>query len=244
MYKKLTRFARKFINSMGFEVIKLENANTFEIGKWIQKLDINTIIDIGSNEGQFILSISRILPNRKIIAFEPIKDCYDKLVANTSALNVVYNNCGLSDANTTAEINVSKNFVSSSILPMENFHKKLYPESKYTGRQTIELKKLDDVMKGIEVNENVLLKVDVQGYEHKVIMGGEETIRRAAVVIIEYSYEPIYEGQWLFNETYRYFTDNGFRFIGVADQAQSPQTGIPVYGDAIFVRSDLANLIY
>ena len=37
-----------------------------------------TIIDIGSNKGQFILLIEKIYPNKNIYSFEPIKEMIDK----------------------------------------------------------------------------------------------------------------------------------------------------------------------
>jgi FkbM family methyltransferase len=244
MFKPFTRVVRKAMNAFGYEIIKLQHANSFELGKWIAEVDIKTIIDVGSNEGQFIKSINKLLPGRKIIAFEPIKNCFDILKANTKGLNVTYHNCGLSNYNGTTEINVSENLVSSSILPMEDLHKNLYPQSKYISKQTIELKRLDDVIQKADLEGNVLLKIDVQGYEDKVIEGGKDTIQKVSVVIIEFSYEPVYEGQWLFDQTYRYFTDNGFKYAGVVDQARSSRNGIPIYGDAIFVKSDKLKGVY
>lgn len=244
MFKPFTRVVRKAMNAFGYEIIKLKHANSFELGKWIAEVDIKTIIDVGSNEGQFIKSINKLLPGRKIIAFEPIKNCFDILKANTKGLNVTYHNCGLSNYNGTTEINVSENLVSSSILPMEDLHKNLYPQSKYISKQTIELKRLDDVIQKADLEGNVLLKIDVQGYEDKVIEGGKDTIQKVSVVIIEFSYEPVYEGQWLFDQTYRYFTDNGFKYAGVVDQARSSRNGIPIYGDAIFVKSDKLKGVY
>jgi len=239
MFKIFTRTIRKFLNNKGYEIIKLHSSEASKFGSWMEKLDIKTIVDVGSNEGQFIQYVSQSLPGRKIIAFEPIKVCYDKLIANTKQFNVTAINCGLSDHNGSTEINISENFVSSSILPMEKLHKDLYPESHYVKTQTIELKRLDDALAGMDLPKNILLKIDVQGYENKVIAGGENTIKQASVVIIEYSYAPIYEGQWLFDETYRYFTANGFKFLGVEDQAKSAKNGLPVFGDAIFVRNEL-----
>ena len=128
MMKFLTVPIRKFFNRFGYEISKNQHtAVTF--GSWLTKLDISTIIDIGSNEGQFIKSINQALPGRKILAFEPIPVCYTKLVENTKNLNITAYNYGLSDHNGSQEINVSENFVSSSILPMENLHKNLFPES-------------------------------------------------------------------------------------------------------------------
>ncbi len=245
MLQIIAKPVRKILNSFGYEIVKQESIlSHMQASSWLEKLNISTIIDIGSNEGQFIKAITHIIKAKNIYAFEPIRGCYDKMVSNTQGLNVTPFNCGLSDTNGTSEINISENFVSSSILDMEALHKNLYPESKYVKKETIELKRLDDALAGKDLQKNVLLKIDVQGYENKVIAGGAETIKKADVVIIEYSYEPIYEGQWLFGETYNYFTTNGFKFVGISDQTASAKTGIPIFGDAIFIRKELAKLAY
>ncbi len=245
MLHQINRLIRKIFNSFGYEIVKTKNlAEDFSIGQWITKLNINTIIDVGSNEGQFINSIEGILPNRKIIAFEPIESVYKKLVANTKAFNIVAYNFGLSDINATAEINISKNLVSSSLLNMEDLHKKAYPESEYINKEVIQLKRLDDVINPAELTGRILLKIDVQGYENKVIAGGNQTIKSVDIIIIEFSYQPIYEGQWLFNEMYTYFVSNGFKFIGLADQVSHVGIGVPIFGDAIFIKADIADGIY
>ena len=245
MYKVLTLAVRKFLNSMGYEIVRYQDSLTsIKVGNWLQNLKIETIIDIGSNEGQFIQSITKILPGGRIYAFEPIPSCYTRLIENTRTLQVKAFNCGLSDVNGHTEINVSNNLVSSSILGMKDLHRNMYPESAYQEKQTIELRRLDDVFAAEAPPGNMLVKIDVQGYEEKVLTGGTQTIRKASAVIIETSFEPLYEGQWLFDNVYRYFMEAGFRFIGFADQALSKRTGIPLYGDAIFIRKDKLNGIF
>lgn len=236
---------RKFLNSFGYEISKLDNVIIdISLGKWIHKLNIETIIDIGSNEGQFINGVNEILPGRKFFAFEPIKAMYEKLLENTKTKNVKAFNMALSDENGSSEINVSKNFESSSLLNRAAILKKAYPESEYVRKETIQVGRLDDMLSVGDLKGNTLLKIDVQGFEHKVIAGGKKIIDAVAAVIIEFSYEPIYEGQWLFDETYRYFTDNGFKFIGMASQVSSKSVELPLYGDAIFVRAHLAKSLY
>jgi FkbM family methyltransferase len=245
MLQIIARPIRKILNSFGYEIIKKTDAFTgSKSGNWLEKLNIATIIDIGANEGQFIKAISQTIPGRKIIAFEPIKACYDKLLTNTSHLSVTAYNCGLSNESGTAEINISENFVSSSILPIEQLTTTLYPDSKYVNKQTIELRRLDDVMKDHKLAPNVLLKIDVQGYEEQVLAGSLDTLSKVSAVIIEFSYQPLYAGQWLFEETYDFFTAQGFSFAGLADQANSKETGIPIYGDAIFIRKEPLQRIF
>jgi FkbM family methyltransferase len=240
MFKAVTHPIRKFLNSLGYEVVKLQDSlTTIKVGNWLQKLNIETILDIGSNEGQFIDTISKTLPDAQFYAFEPISVCYNQLLQNTKHLRVKPFNCGLSDINGTTEINVSTNLVSSSILGMKDLHKNLYPESTYMKKEVITLKRLDDVLENEQLDRNILIKIDVQGYEQKVLSGAIKSVKTAAVVIIETSFEPLYNGQWLFDNVYTYFTNAQFRFMGFADQSLSKKSGIPLYADAIFVRQDL-----
>ena len=245
MLKIISKPIRKILNNFGYEIIKKTDAYIqTESGNWLEKLNISTIIDVGANIGQFSLAINATLPGRKIIAFEPIKSCYDKLVENTKSLDITTFNCGLSDEDSTSEINISENFESSSFLQMESLHKKLYPYSKYTGTQEVQIKRMDDVLGQLKLANNVLLKIDVQGYERHVLAGGTETLKSVSAVIIEFAYQPIYSGQWLFDETYSFFNSIGFAFVGFADQVYSKETAIPIYGDAIFVKRELVKSLY
>lgn len=237
--------ARKLINGLGYEVVKRKAAaSAFRMDSWLNNLNINSVIDIGANEGQFIQALNDTLPGKKIVAFEPIKECYEKLLVNTRGMNIVAHNIGLSDVEGTTEINISKNFVSSSILPIENITTELYPDSSYTSKQEIVLKRLDDVLANEEMPANILMKIDVQGYEDKVLSGALETIKKVSAVVIEFSYQALYEGQWLFDETYAFFSARGFRFVGIIDQVLSAKTGIPLYGDAVFVKADILDKVY
>ena len=160
MLKIFTRPVIKLLSSLGYDLIKKQNPfATNKAGNWLELLNIETILDVGANEGQFIQLINSVLPGKKIIAFEPIKACYDKLVANTKTLNVTAINCGLSDINGSSEINISQNFVSSSLLQIEDLTKDLYPDAKYINKQIVELKRLDDVVAGMQLSKNILLKI-------------------------------------------------------------------------------------
>lgn len=238
--KALKTSIRKFANKFGYEIVKTHSAiDSIKVGSWLHNLNINTVIDIGSNEGQFIQTISKVLPKRKIFAFEPINSCYQNLVKNTSKYDVTAFNIGLGDTDGTVQINVSKNLVSSSILPMANLHKTLYPESAYEAIETIQIKRLDDVLSPHRLEQNIMVKIDVQGYEENVLKGGAKTIESSAVVIIETSFHSLYQNQWLFEDVFQFIAPRGFQFWGFADQSYSKNTGVPIYGDAIFIRKDL-----
>jgi hypothetical protein len=95
---------------------------------------------------------------------------------------------------------------------------------------------LDDLAPQLELRDPLFIKIDVQGYEDEVLAGGEQTIRRAAVVLVETSFETLYEDQPLFDEVYRTLTGWGFRYAGSLDQICSPQDRRPLQADSLFVR--------
>jgi len=89
---------------------------------------------------------------------------------------------------------------------------------------------------GLDFEDNILLKVDVQGYEHKVIDGSRNILNMVKVIIIETSFHELYEGQPLFAEIYELLNRLGFVYSGSWGELKSPLDGAPLQQDSIFIR--------
>jgi hypothetical protein len=118
----------------------------------------------------------------------------------------------------------------TTVLPGE------YPEMAATKPVTVKIDRLDAVAAGLPIVEPLLVKIDVQGYEDRVLKGGLETIQRASLLVIETSFEPLYQGQPLFGDIYSMLVDRGFRYAGSLDQLSHARDGRPLQEDSIFVR--------
>jgi FkbM family methyltransferase len=205
---------------------------------WFHDLGINTILDIGANTGQFAITISLILPDAKIYAFEPILDCFQELqkrmenLKNCTAINV-----GLGDMNTESEFEYNSFSPSSSFLKMTNQHKEIYPFTAESKTIILKLTTLDSFVENLLITEPLLVKIDVQGYEKKVLCGGEKTIKKAKLVIIENSFETLYEAQPSFNDIYNILVSWGFTYLGNIGQSHSPLTGKILQEDSIFIKT-------
>jgi len=204
---------------------------------WFHDLGINTILDIGANTGQFAITMSLMLPDAKIYAFEPISDCFQELkkrmenFKNCTAINV-----GVGDINTECEFEYNAFSPSSSFLKMTNRHKEIFPFTAKSRTITLKLTTLDSLADNLTITEPLLIKIDVQGYEEKVLYGGEETIKRAKLVIVENSFETLYEGQPSFNDIYNILVSWGFTYFGNIGQLHSPSTGKILQEDSIFIK--------
>jgi FkbM family methyltransferase len=239
--------AHKLFNAFGLEVRLLRNVRrnrdaeriAAEHDQWrmLRHFRIDTILDIGANEGQFAQLMRRECPDAKIYSFEPLPDVHARLVeAFRDDPKVVPVNLALSDAAGTAEMNRSDFSPSSSLLPMAQRHREEWPQSAGHSSVPVRLARLDDwsLEAGLNGCEGLMVKMDVQGHERAVIDGGVDTLRRARLVVSEVSFYELYEGQPLFAEIHERLAGLGFRFRGNLEQHYSHKCDQILFADAVF----------
>ena len=250
----LKKLIKRFLNFWGIVIVvyrdpdkgkskdDLRISEYKEEGKrftWLKQYNLNTIIDIGANEGQFANKILSIFPNIEVHCFEPLKDAYQELQRNfKNQQNVHLYNCGLGESNSEKEIFKNEYSPSSSLLPMLDLHKVNFDYAVDVVPERITIRKLDEVMED-KVKRPLLVKIDVQGYEMFVLKGGQSVIKQADVVIIETSFYPLYSGQPLFEDIYDYFKNAGYKYVGNIEQLLVPVDFKILQADAIFVKGKI-----
>jgi FkbM family methyltransferase len=199
-------------------------------------------LDIGANTGQFTKTILALLPNSKIYSFEPLPDCFKELQQFTDRhSNITVLNVGIGDKSGSLSFEQNAFSPSSSFLKMADAHKQAYVHTQNTKTVEVKIDRLDDITEDFNLGSSLLIKIDVQGYEDKVLQGGMKTIQQAKIVIIETSFVHLYESQPLFDNIYNSFRDWGFSYFGTIDQASDPKTGQILQGDAIFIKDNGRN---
>ncbi len=206
----------------------------------IKSLNIKTFIDIGANTGQFARTINSVFPQAQIYSFEPIPECFKQLKATMHDVkNFTAFNLGLGDKSGEIQMEISEYSQSSSFLKMTNLHKQDFPHTKNSKSVGVKLERLDSIAENILLDEPILIKIDTQGYEDQVLLGGEKTVKRAKAVIIESSFVELYEGQALFNDIYSKLVSWGFSYSGALGQLYSPTTGKCLQEDSLFLKTSL-----
>lgn len=204
---------------------------------WFYNLGVKTVIDIGANTGQFALTINKLLPDALIYSFEPIPKCFDSLKENMRKVSQFAGfNIGLGDSEGELEFEANEFSPSSSFLPMTDLHKSTYPFAKDKKLVTIKVDTLDHVSQNINISFPLLVKLDVQGYESKVMIGGEKVIRNASLVIVEVAFERLYQDQPLFDDIYQVLRSWGFSYMGAIEQVYHPDNKNILYADVIFIK--------
>ncbi|WP_442794347.1 FkbM family methyltransferase [Pelobium manganitolerans] len=230
----MIKFIQDIFYKMGL-IVKLVRPDN---NLWLQQRNIKTVLDVGANTGQFANLIHKILPQANIISFEPIKKCYNQLLENTASLNIKTYNCALGETDEMQEINISAHSPSSSLLPMTKLHNEVFAGTNFVETESITVKTLDLLFAELPIKGKFMIKVDVQGFEDKVIKGGAETFKKADCVLIETSFVELYEGQLLFDGIYQMLVGLGFEFKGNYTQTKSKEDGSIIYAESFFVNKN------
>jgi FkbM family methyltransferase len=205
---------------------------------WLQERNFGTILDIGANVGRFSLTANAVFPYAAIEAFEPLPSCFDAAAkALKPYANARVHNVALGDEDGEIEMFANNFSPSSSILPMADTHKEAFPFTEHGKMVPIKVQRLDDIAPKLNLADSLFVKIDVQGFERQVLAGGRETIRKAGVVLLELSFEELYEGQPLFEELLDTMRALGFTFRGTMAQMGHPKDGRTLDADCFFVKA-------
>jgi hypothetical protein len=80
-----------------------------------------------------------------------------------------------------------------------------------------------------------LVKLDVQGFEDRVLQGGHETFTRASACILEVSIDQLYASQPQFKDLLLRLDGFQYRYVGNLDQTYA-NDGHCVFFDALFIK--------
>lgn len=200
--------------------------------------EVDLVLDVGAAVGVYGGSLRRGGYRGRICSFEPLSEQYARL-AQAAAADPLWEsrNIALGPEAGTADINVSGNYDSSSMLPMAARHAAGAPASVYVGTETVTVATLDSVWSEVvDDARRPFLKLDVQGFELEALRGAEKSIPLLHGIHAELSLVPLYEGGPLWREMIDFLADNGFRVAGFEPGYIDPKTGEMLQVDGIFLR--------
>jgi len=204
---------------------------------WLRELNIATVLDIGAYTGGSAIIIHAIFPNAKIYSFEPLPSCFEKLQMRMARVKSFTGfNIAIGELAGNLMIECNDFTPSSSLLKMTNLHKTEFPHTCESKAFRVKVERLDSIAEQLTITDPLWIKIDVQGYENKVLQGGERTIKKAKIIVIETSFKKLYKGQSLFDDIYRQLTHWGFTYMGAIEQLRSHKSGQLLQEDSIFIK--------
>lgn len=190
-------------------------APAIEHRKVLLLLSPDGVIDVGANRGQFSLACRLAFPMVPVCAFEPIPSqatIFRRVHRRNPVVTLIESALGDNPGNAT--LHLSKNADSSSLLPIGNNQKALFPETEEIGTISVAVHSLDDFCCSWAGRSRLLLKIDVQGYELNVLRSATKTLQSCTYVYVECSEILLYDGQALREEVQLFLKNHGFMCSG------------------------------
>ncbi len=215
---KLHRILAK---AFGYELIKRKNhpSPNSHITNLINRYEIDLILDVGANHGQFGKMLRKEGYKGDIHSFEPVSTTFELLshicrndkrwFAHKIAMGET---CGQN----TVNIMEASDF--SSFLDPNDFGKNEFKEMNVTHSETVEVETIDTFLTTQiknHMNRRIFLKMDTQGYDLKVFKGASKTTPFIKCVLSEISLIPIYSGMPHYLSSLKKYEDCGFSITGL-----------------------------
>lgn len=209
---------------------------------WVlRELDINCVLDVGANVGQYAQLLRREGYAGRIVSFEPVPALADELRRTAEGdphWSVMQ--CALGEADEEAEINVRPGSM-SSLLPSSDFGKAWSGRLREAETQAISIRRLDglfaDVVEGID-DPRVYLKLDTQGYDLQAFAGAGECLKQIAGLQSEVSCVPIYDDMPRLPEQIATYEAEGFEITGMFPVTRHRATLRVIEFDVTMVRAE------
>lgn len=236
----VNKAVKNAFESVGLKVSKIAN----QPPNPLTHHQIDLLFDVGANIGQHALMTRAEGYRGRIVSFEPLPDAHEVLLRKSQddPLWTVHKRCAVGSKLGEAEMNISKNSYSSSLLPMLQAHSSASPDSIYVGKVKTEIITLDSVFESYRTNdEKTLLKIDAQGFETEVLNGISNNLRNLFGVELELSVVALYDGQDLYSHFFEFFEEHGFSLWTLKPSFSDPSTGQLLQFETVFVRKHYIN---
>jgi FkbM family methyltransferase len=227
-----------------------ETGEKFFLDFLLKKYPINLCLDIGANKGDYSERILNIMPNAKVIAFEPqplacnfLKKIQSKYI---NRLNIVNKAVGdklssmdlfyRDDASELASLN--KDIMEFNDVRKANKIKKV----------KVKVITLDNFVFSKEFefkpNQIDLVKIDTEGYEYEVLLGMKKIISKVKpkFIQIEHNRHHLFKNQSLYMHSLLMIGYTPYQLIKYGMQKINPtssEANFFHYSNFVFVRNDI-----
>ena len=156
---------RHTANRLGIDVHRYRPTETLPglLTVMLAHHDVNLLLDVGANTGQFAKAVRNAGYRGRIVSFEPLVSAHTQLLqdSNRDTNWFVADRAAIGAEQGEVEINIAANSFSSSVLDTLPNHEKAAPDSSPIGIEKAALSQLDVAAKGYVLESDVIFcKID------------------------------------------------------------------------------------
>ena len=203
-YKFYASFDKKSLSRWMLKNLKAWDSENVEKIIFFLKKYNGSFIDCGCNFGAYSIPIAKEFEDQNVYAFDASKKAIHKLKQNidlNKITNISYFNIGIGDKNTEAYFN-------EDISDLKNDGSFRFTQNE--NNEKIKIYKLDDVFENdkISIKENIVIKLDLEGFDFLALKGLTKTINKSKVIIFIEISKMLLENSKNFSNEFELFIKN------------------------------------
>ena len=175
---KVKRSIEKFSGLRIFKNLPLGCDLIYDIKKKLEINCMNIIVDVGANIGQSQQIFAKAFPAARIYCFEPVLETFEKLKKNVIGHNThcICRALGEEEKMSKMYLNIHGNHLMNSLNPNTN---------STNNNIVVSVTTLDRFTKENNIKRINFLKIDTEGWDIKVLLGGKQLLKEMNIDIIQ-----------------------------------------------------------
>jgi len=218
---RMKAYARSALETLGYDIVATEDLVTLggHLRKLLGALRVNCVVDVGGHTGEFGQFLRRLGFEGEIISIEPLTASFQALSA-VAARESRWRTHQLALGNQDGELQLlvtNRTDLASFLKPNEYAVQSFGSRAEVVETQLVPVRRLDAILDSLVAhvkNPRILLKLDTQGYDLRVLEGAAGCLDRLLALQSEVSVKPIYEGMVTLPDALRRFGELGFEITG------------------------------
>lgn len=234
----MKKIIKHILNVLGFEIRRLPSVRSnFEPTRirmeeslqHISSLNYypKCIIDVGAGYGT--RSLLKVFPKSRFLWIEPLIEFENALKKLSERYNGQFIIAAAGRSNGTSSIKVAPYLFGGSLC---------YRKSDNSLLREIEVIRLDDLIDKYVLKNDILLKVDVEGYELEVLEGAQRLLQNCEIVILEVSFFKFTEEHADFYDVIDYMKKRNFVVYDIFGGHNRPFDKALAQKDILFIKEN------
>lgn len=242
----LLRTFHRCVRAFGLDVIQWPVRDSFQwkLLQLFHRLEINCVLDVGANHGQYAQSLRAYGYRGDIISFEPVPEVFEAL-QRTMAGDARWRGhpWALGEAEAELEIHVANGDAqASSFLTFNDEGPVRWGDDHRVARSVrVPVRRLDAVLDEVTAHvtsRRMYLKLDTQGFDLRVVAGAGARIGEILALQTEIAAFHFYDGMTSIGDALNRYRDLGFAITGMYPVARKLDGLQVIEFDCVMMRVD------
>lgn len=201
----------------------------------IDEKKVTLILDGGANEGQWATRVRRDGYSERILSVEPGGKAFRKLQFN-SRIDPLWtvSKHALGSKQETLTLHLASNDGMSSSLKKPERHLTEFPSVTFSGTEEVPVTTIENLLQ--DFDGNVMLKLDIQGFELEALEGIGQAQRKIVAVELELTLQPMYCNEASVGWILFTLENLGFKLFSISEFGKL-KNGQVTYFDVIATRT-------